>query len=99
MPTDPCEVYFTSAATESNNLRIEGLVGARTDRAIHIVTVATEHCAVLDPCRRVEREGGAVTYALPGPDGLVEGADVEWAITDATVLVSVMSANNEIGVI
>ena len=95
---DPRELAFTSGATESNNLVIKGCVAAK-GRPAHIVTVATEHRAVLDPCRRLERDGVNVTYVQPGHDGLVDIADVEQALTPETVLLTVMAANNEIGVL
>jgi len=95
---DPREVIFTSGATESNNLAIKGCLTA-TGRPAHIVTVETEHRAVLDPCRRLEREGVKVTYVQPGDDGLVDVEAVEQALTTDTVLMTVMTANNEIGVL
>lgn len=96
---DPREVYFTSGATESNNLAIKGVVDLPADPPPHIVTVATEHRAVLDPCRRLERQGARLTIVQTGPDGRVSIEALERALTAATVLVSVMAANNEIGVI
>ena len=95
---DPREVIFTSGATESNNLAIKGCLTA-AGRPAHIVTVATEHRAVLDPCRRLEREGVKVTYVQPGDDGLVDVGAAEQALTTDTVLMTVMTANNEIGVL
>ena len=89
---------FTSGATESNNLAIKGCVTA-AGRPAHIVTVATEHRAVLDPCRRLERDGVRVTYIRPREDGLVDVESVEQALTPETVLITVMTANNEIGVL
>ena len=96
---DPREVYFTSGATESNNLAIKGVVDLSADRAPHIVTVATEHRAVLDPCRRLETQGATLTLVTPGQDGLVTVESIERALTPDTTLVSVMAANNEIGVL
>jgi len=91
------EIVFTSGATESNNLAIKGTAWALKDRGTHIVTVGTEHKSVLDSCRRLEREGLSVTYLPVRPDGLLDLDTVASAISDRTVLVSVMAANNEIG--
>ena len=96
---DAREIYFTSGATESNNLAIKGIAAARRDRPVHIVTMASEHHAVLDPCRRLAREGVEVTVVPPGEDGVCDVAEVARALTPQTVLVSVMTANNEIGVV
>jgi cysteine desulfurase len=93
------EIVFTSGATESNNLAIKGAACARSDRGKHLVTVCTEHKSVLDSCRRLERDGWAVTYLGVRSDGLLDLDEVEAAVTDRTVLVSVMAANNEIGVL
>ncbi len=93
----PKEIVFTSGATEANNLAIAG--AARVGDRRHIVTVATEHKAVLDPCRRLEAEGWTLTVLPVAPDGIVDLAAVDRAITDETALVSVMAANNEIGVL
>ncbi len=96
----PREVVFTSGATESNNLAIRGVVLARERVGGHVVTVQTEHKAVLDPCKRLEREGLAeVTYLKPRRDGLIEPDAVRAALRADTVLISVMLANNEIGVL
>ena len=93
------EVIFTSGATESNNLAIKGTVAALRDRGDHVITVVTEHHAVLDTCRRLEREGVRVTYLPVGRDGLIDLDQVREAMTDRTILISVMAANNEIGVL
>ncbi len=93
------EIVFTSGATESNNLAIKGVAAARRGRGGHIVTVVTEHHAVLDTCRRLEREGLRVTYLPVQPDGLVDLDRVRGAVGPDTILVSVMLANNEIGVL
>jgi cysteine desulfurase len=93
------EVVFTSGATESDNLAIKGTAEALRDRGDHIVTVATEHRAVLDSCRRLERDGWRVTRLPVDPEGLVSLDAFEAALTDRTILASVMAANNEIGVI
>ncbi len=96
---DEREIVFTSGATESNNLAIAGVAHFYKDQKNHIVTVVTEHKCVLDTCRHLEQEGFTVTYLPVKTDGLVDLAALEAAITDKTVLVSVMAANNEIGVI
>ncbi len=93
------EIIFTSGATESINLALKGVAGANSDRGRHIVTAATEHRAVLDACRRLERYGFAVTYLHVDRHGLVRMEDVASALTPDTILVSVMTANNEIGTI
>ena len=96
---DPREICFTSGATESNNLALKGALAACGGRPLHVVTVATEHRAVLDPCRRLADGGVRLTEVEPGPDGLVSPAAIERALTADTALVSVMLANNEIGVL
>ena len=96
---EPREIVFTSGATESNNLAILGAARARRGRGEHVVTVATEHPAVLDPCRALAREGFAVTELAVATDGVLSVDALEAALTERTVLVSVMLANNEIGVI
>ncbi len=93
------EIIFTSGATEANNLAIKGLAAATRDKRDHIVTIATEHRAVLDPCRRLERGGYRLTELPVARDGVVSLDDVSRAIEDRTLLVTVMTANNEIGVI
>jgi cysteine desulfurase len=95
----PPEVIFTSGATESNNLAIKGVAEAHRAQGNHIVTVATEHRAVLDPIRHLERQGYTATVLPPGPDGLLDLDRLREAIRRETLLVSVMYANNEIGVI
>jgi cysteine desulfurase len=96
---DPREICFTSGATESDNLAIRGVVAADSRRPLHVVTMTTEHHAVLDPCRRLEGEGVEVSRVAPRPDGLCDPAAVERALRPHTRLVSVMAANNEIGVL
>ncbi len=96
---DPREICFTSGATESNNLALKGALSAAGAARPHVVTVATEHRAVLDPCRRLADAGARVTEVAPDSDGLVSPKSIERALTDDTVLVSVMLANNEIGVL
>jgi cysteine desulfurase len=93
------EIVFTSGATESNNLAVKGVAHAFRSRGNHIVTLTTEHKAVLDSCHHLEQEGFAVTYLGVGRDGIVDLDALRGAITDRTVLVSVMTANNEIGVL
>ena len=95
----PGEIVFTSGATESNNLAIKGTAHAFRERGKHIVTVATEHKSVLDSCRRLEREGWSVSYLGVSKDGIVDLDELASAVTEKTVLVSVMAANNEIGTV
>jgi cysteine desulfurase len=96
---DPREMVFTSGATESNNLALKGAAEAYRNRGDHIITVTTEHRAVLDPLRHLERMGWRVTTLDPGTDGLLDPERLAAAIEPSTVLVSVMHANNEIGVL
>src|SRR5438128_7709095 len=91
----PKEIVFTSGATESDNLAIKGVAKNYRNRGNHIVTVITEHKAVLDSCKRLEKYGYKVTYLPVAPDGLISSDDVKNAITSKTILVSVMMANNE----
>jgi cysteine desulfurase len=91
------EIVFTSGATESDNLAIKGVAGMYRPKGDHIITVVTEHKAVLDTCKRLEREGFRVTYLPVDQYGRVTPDQVAEAITDKTILVSVMAANNEIG--
>lgn len=95
----PEEIIFTSGATESNNLAIKGIAEAHFSRGRHIVTVQTEHNAVLDPCAYLATLGFEITYLPVQPSGLVDLSDLEAALRDDTILVSVMAANNEIGVL
>lgn len=96
---NPKEIVWTSGATESNNLAIKGAAHFYQKQGKHIITLKTEHKAVLDSCRQLEREGFEVTYLDVQPDGLVDLAAFESAIRPDTVLASVMHVNNEIGVI
>ena len=96
---DEKEVIFTSGATESNNLAIRGVAEFYKDRKNHIVTTVTEHKCVLDTCRHLEQQGFEVTYLPVQKNGLVDLEQLRAAITDKTVVVSVMAVNNEIGVI
>lgn len=93
------EIVFTSGATESDNLAIKGVADMYYEKGDHIITVVTEHKAVLDTCKKLEKRGFKVTYLPVGSDGLISPDDVAAAITDKTILVSVMMANNEIGVL
>lgn len=95
----PGAVVFTSGATESDNLAVLGAARAARGRGRHVVTSRTEHRAVLDACRRLEREGFEVTWLKPGPDGRVLAGQVEAALRPDTILVALMHANNETGVI
>ena len=93
------EIVWTSGATESNNLAIKGIADFYRDRGNHIITAQTEHKCVLDSCKRLEKQGLEVTYLQPRADGLVTPEMVEAAMKPSTVLVSLMLANNEIGVV
>ena len=93
------EVIFTSGATEANNLAIKGVYEMYNSRGNHIITVSTEHKAVLDACKKVEKMGAQVTYLSPKVDGLIDLEELKEAISDKTILITVMYGNNEIGVI
>ena len=95
----PSEVVFTSGGTESDNAALKGAAMARRAEGGHVITSVIEHHAVLHSCEQLEREGFDVTYLEVGSDGLIDPADVEAAITDRTTVVSIIYANNEIGVI
>jgi cysteine desulfurase len=95
----PDEIIFTSGATESNNLAIKGIAETHLHKGRHLVTVQTEHSAVLEPCRYLERLGFEVTYLPVQPDGLLNLQRLEQALRPETILVSVMAANSEIGVL
>ena len=95
----PKEIVFTSGATESNNLALKGIVEMYAERGNHIITQVTEHKAVLDTCKRLEKEGVRVTYLPVQQNGLIDLDQLRGAITDKTILISIMYANNEIGVI
>ncbi|MEO5923230.1 MAG: IscS subfamily cysteine desulfurase [Bryobacteraceae bacterium] len=93
------EIVFTSGATESNNLAIKGIAEMYAEKGNHIITAATEHKATLDTCKRLEKEGVRVTYLQVQANGLVDMQQLRDAITDKTILISIMYANNEIGVV
>jgi len=93
------EIVFTSGATESNNLAIKGVAQMYAEKGNHIITQVTEHKAVLDTCKHLEKEGIRVTYLPVRKDGLIELDQLRDAITDKTILVSIMYANNEIGIV
>ncbi len=93
------EIIFTSGATESNNLALKGVAEMYAERGNHIITAATEHKAILDTCKRLEKEGVRVTYLPLKGDGLVDLDMLRESITDKTILVTIMYANNEIGVV
>src|ERR1700747_1662799 len=93
------EIVWTSGATESNNLAIKGVAEMYAEKGNHIITAATEHKAILDTCKRLEKEGARVTYLPVQTNGLIDLDQLRAAITDKTILVSIMYANNEIGVV
>jgi cysteine desulfurase len=93
------EIIFTSGATESNNLALKGVAEMYRERGNHIITQVTEHKAVLDTCKRLEKSGIRVTYLPVKADGLIDLEDLKRAMDDKTILVSIMFANNEIGVV
>src|SRR5579884_172651 len=93
------EIVFTSGATESNNLALKGIAEMYAERGNHIITQVTEHKAVLDTCKRLEKDGVRVTYLPVRQDGLIDLDQLRDAITDKTILISIMYANNEIGVV
>jgi len=93
------EIIFTSGATESNNLAIKGVAEMYREKGNHVITAVTEHKAVIDTCKKLEKLGGRVTYLPVQKDGLVDLEDLKRAIDDKTILVTIMAANNEIGVL
>jgi len=96
---DPKEIIFTSGATEADNLAIKGVYEMYSSKGNHIITATTEHKAVLDTCKHIEKTGGKVTYLDVKADGLIDLAELEAAITPQTILIAIMYGNNEIGVI
>jgi cysteine desulfurase len=95
----PKEIVFTSGATESDNLALKGVAQMYAEKGNHIITAATEHKAILDTCKRLEKEGLRVTYLAVQQNGLIDLDQLKDAITDKTILISIMHANNEIGVL
>src|SRR5437867_13410329 len=93
------EIIFTSGATESNNLAIKGVAEMYREKGNHIITAVTEHKAVIDTCKRLEKEGYRVTYLPVQKDVRISLDELKAAITDKTILITIMAANNEIGVI
>ena len=93
------EVIFTSGATESNNLAIKGAAEMYREKGNHVITCVTEHKAVIDTCKKLEKQGGRVTYLPVQKDGRIDLDDLRAAITDKTILISIMTANNELGVL
>lgn len=96
---DPKEIIFTSGATEADNLALKGVFEMYATKGNHIITATTEHKAVLDTCKHIEKLGGQVTYLNVKADGLIDLTELENAITDKTILIAIMYGNNEIGVI
>jgi len=93
------EIVFTSGATESDNLALKGIAEFLKEKGDHVITSVIEHKAILDSCKRLEKQGLRVTYLKPASDGRIDPDDVKKAITDKTILVSIMLANNEIGTV
>lgn len=96
---DPKEIIFTSGATEGDNLAIKGVFEMYSSKGNHIITATTEHKAVLDTCKHIEKLGGEVTYLQVKPDGLIDLTELEAAIRPTTILIAIMYGNNEIGVV
>lgn len=96
---DPKEIVFTSGSTEANNLAIKGIAEMYAEKGNHIITCVTEHKAVIDPCKKLERQGFNVTWLPVQKNGLIDLNQLKDALTDKTILVSIMHANNEIGVL
>lgn len=93
------EIYFTSGGSESDNIALKGIVFANREKGNHIITTKIEHPAILNSCRTLEKQGFEVTYLNVDKEGLINLEELKGAITDKTILISVMFANNEIGTI
>src|SRR5579883_3459272 len=96
---DEKEIVFTSGSTEANNLAIKGVAEMYASKGDHIITATTDHKAVLDTCKALERKGYRVTYLTVDKEGFIDLNELEHAITDKTILVSIMHVNNEVGTI
>src|SRR5262249_22680646 len=96
---DPREIVFTSGATESDNRAAKGVATMYREKGDHIITCVTEHKAILDSCKHLEKDGYRVTFLPVGSNGLVDLDDLRKAITDKTILITIMTANNEVGVL
>src|SRR5439155_26783217 len=94
---EPREIVFTSGATESDNLAVKGVAYMYREKGDHIITAVTEHKAILDTCKHLEKDGFRITFLPVRNNGLVDLDDLKRAITDKTILVSIMTANNEVG--
>ncbi|MSO30437.1 MAG: IscS subfamily cysteine desulfurase [Acidobacteria bacterium] len=99
MGANPKEIIFTSGATESNNLAIKGVAEMYREKGNHVITCVIEHKAVIDTCKKLEKQGARVTYLPVQKDGRIDLDDLRAAITDKTILITIMTANNEIGVL
>ena len=99
MGANPKEIIFTSGATESNNLAIKGAAEMYREKGNHVITCVTEHKAVIDTCKKLEKQGWRVTYLPVQKDGRISLDDLRAALTDKTILITIMTANNEIGVL
>jgi cysteine desulfurase len=95
---DPKEIIFTSGSTEANNLALKGVFEMYAEKGNHIITCTTEHKCILDTCKHIEKSGGEITYLEVDDEGMIDLKELEAAITPKTILISIMYANNEIGV-
>src|SRR4051794_21293617 len=96
---DPREIVITSGATESDNLAVKGVAYMYREKGDHIITAVTEHKAILDTCKHLEKDGFRITFLRVQNNGLIDLDELKNAITDKTILISIMTANNEVGVI